>query len=90
MGKHTAEMDRPCHYVKGPVRDVPGGPVRQGRILIPGCWGTVHTLDMRSCYCYRPEKLTAKEEIAMLAKRVRDLRAMLDRMGRAVHAGGER
>jgi hypothetical protein len=33
-----------CHYVYDK---------KAGRVLIPGCWGTVHSNDMSDCYCDR-------------------------------------
>lgn len=52
----TDDGHRPCYRV--------------GAIIIPGCWGTVHSGDMRDCYCERPSK---EDRLAKLEKQVAEL-----------------
>ena len=54
--------ERPCHYVRGEKGE---------RVLIPGCWGTVHSADMRDCYCdRRKHRVSLEERIARLEEAV--------------------
>lgn len=54
------ETERPCYYVKD----------RGKRVLIPGCWGTVHSGDMRDCYCDRP---STDDRLTKLEKQVAEI-----------------
>jgi hypothetical protein len=55
---------RPCYYVKD----------RGKRVLIPGCWGAVHSGDMRDCHCDRP---SADDRLTKLEKQVAELMKMI-------------
>lgn len=51
---------RPCYYITD----------RGKRVLIPGCWGTVHSGDMRDCHCERPSK---DDRLTKLEKQMAEL-----------------
>ncbi len=55
---------RPCYYIVD----------RGKRVLIPGCWGTVHSGDMADCHCVRPSK---EDRLTKLEKAVEELQKRL-------------
>ena len=63
----------PCHYIKGDNGE---------RVLIPGCWGTVHTADMDDCYCIRSKRMTDKELTREIASAKLELDALVDEQKR--------
>lgn len=65
-----------------------------GNVLIPGCWGTVHSNDIRDCYCrneviprqfekqiFNDQMKEKLKEIKELEKEVARLRRILKRKG---------
>jgi coenzyme F420-reducing hydrogenase delta subunit len=58
-------FERPCHY----VRDPDSG----DRVLIPGCYGTVHSADMRDCYCVRRGKGKKRDRVQVLLDLIEEL-----------------
>ncbi len=60
LGKGTplrieTEVMSKCHYVTDPIA---------GKVLIPGCWGTIHSQDMADCYCNSPIRKAVSEKRA--------------------------
>lgn len=53
-----------CHY----ITDKETGE----RILIPGCYGTIHSNDMEDCTCPKPRKKSDDEKINALLWKVRN------------------
>ncbi len=53
-----------CHY----ITDEKTGE----KILIPGCYGTIHSDDMEDCTCLKPRKKSKDEKINALLWKVKD------------------
>lgn len=53
------------------------------KVLIPMCWGTVHSKDIEDCHCEHkkePTKQELKQEINSLKKRVGELEEELNQL----------
>ncbi|MDO6737102.1 hypothetical protein [Wenyingzhuangia sp. 2_MG-2023] len=57
-----------CHYIQDEIA---------GKVLIPGCWGTVHSNDMSDCYCDRSKK-SPEQVIEDLKEQVKKLKKQLN------------
>lgn len=72
--KKAADIEGDANVAAGvPPPEPDDGPrlcYRVGRVLIPGCWGTVRTGDMRDCRCDRP---TADDRLTKLEKQMEEL-----------------
>jgi len=57
-----------CHYIYDKIA---------GKVLIPGCWGTVHSNDIKDCYCNSLSGYIGYEErISKLEQEVKDLKKL--------------
>lgn len=62
-----------CHYVYDKIA---------GKVLIPGCWGVVHSNDIKDCICRHNKHKNIEERVLKLEAIVIDLKAQINKLNK--------